>query len=318
MNQERILVVGLNWIGDAIMSMPAVQACRAENPDARITLLVKPYLKPLWEMHAVPDEILCMKDGAQKTIRMLRNTGFDKALILPNSFRSAYLPFMGGVPRRVGLRGQLRSLMLTEVIPLSSGHQSNEYYPILAPSAAGQPHELPRLSIPSVAFAGVQQQGDYVVLMPGAARGASKMWPLGHFEKLALRLLSETDLSIVFSGGPGDATACNELSEKLGERAMNLAGSTSLQEWAALLKQARVAIANDSGGMHLAAAAGTPVVGIYGITDPEKTGPLATSFRILQNSSVKSRDIARDSALARKALESITQDQVFEAASQLL
>ncbi|MEA2068545.1 MAG: glycosyltransferase family 9 protein, partial [Verrucomicrobiota bacterium] len=125
---ERILIIGLNWIGDAVMSMPAIQACRAENPDAHIALLVKPYLKPLWEMHAVPDDIQCV-EKMLPTIGRLRESRFDKAFILPNSFRSALLPTLAGIPQRVGLKGELRSGMLTKVVPLSGGHQSNEYFP---------------------------------------------------------------------------------------------------------------------------------------------------------------------------------------------
>ena len=91
-----------------------------------------------------------------------------------------------------------------------------------------------------------------------------------------------------------------------------------MQEWAALLNRSKVAVANDSGGMHLAGAVGAPVVGIYGITDPVKTGPLAKSFNVIQNSSLKARDISRDSDEARKALESIAPNQVFDAVVDLL
>ena len=321
MKQERILIVGLNWIGDAIMSMPALQACRIENPDAHITLLVKAYLKPLWEMHAAPDEIICLEDS-RSTIRKLRAGNYDKACILPNSFRSAFLPAMAGVSRRIGLRGDWRRYMLTTAAPFSEGHQSNEYFPILAPASVGQHHALPQLNIPAAPVESMARKrpfsGRYITLMPGAARGASKMWPLDHFEQLATQWLAERDDFIVLAGGPGDAPACEALAGKLGSRACSLAGKTSLKEWAALLSKSSVAIANDSGGMHLAAAVGAPVVGIYGITDPAKTGPLSKCFKVLQNSSRRSRDIARDSGAARKALESISPDDVFAAALELL
>ena len=318
---KRILIVGLNWIGDAIMSMPAIQACRAENPDAHIAVLVKPYLKPFWEMHAVPDQVLTL-DKMNTTISAVKEYGFDTAYILPNSFRSALIPAMAGIRHRVGLKGDHRFLMLTKVIQLIGGHQSNEYYPIVAPESAERVKELPKLQVPETAFQTLDEKftdlGSYAVLMPGAARGASKMWPLDHFEKLARMLLDQTELNLVFAGGGGDASACEDLVSTLGDRAMSVAGKTSLQEWAALLKDAKLAVANDSGGMHLAAAVGVPVVGIYGITDPEKTGPLAKRFKVVQNSTVKSRDIARDSDLAAEALASISPEQVFRAARELL
>ena len=318
---QRILIIGLNWIGDAIMSMPAIQACRAENPDAHIALLVKPYLKPLWEMSGVPDEIHCL-DGMASTVKVLRQGHYDNACILPNSFRSALLPTLAGIRRRVGLSGDLRRAMLTRVIPLSGGHQACEYFPILAPSRVGSPCEFPRLKIPDSAFQTLEVKiptlENYAVLMPGAARGASKMWPIKSFKTLAQKILAETDLSIVFAGGTGDAEACEELAKDLGEKTISVAGKTNLQEWAALLSRAKIAVANDSGGMHLAAAVGAPVVGIYGITDPEKTGPLTKNYRVIQNSNTKARDISRNSDEAQKALESISPDQVFLAVTDLL
>lgn len=318
---DRILIMGLNWIGDAIMSMPAIQACRAENPDAHIGILVKPYLKPFWEMHAVPDQILTL-DSLASTIREIRDYGFEKAFILPNSFRSALIPMLAGVPQRIGFRGDHRRLMLTKVVPVAGGHQSNEYYPIVAPNSVDLVIELPELNIPAKAFQTLENKfpmlENYAVLMPGAARGASKMWPLGHFEELSRTLLGETNLNLVFAGGGGDAPACEELAEKLGDRTVSVAGKTSLKEWAALLKNGKLAVANDSGGMHLAGAVGTPVVGIYGITDPDKTGPLAKRYQVIQNSATKARDIARDSEEAVRALESISPDQVMKAAKKLL
>lgn len=314
MTNERILIVGLNWIGDAIMSMPAIQACRAENPAAHISILVKPYLEPLWEMHPAIDGILCLQ-GMADTVGRINALDFDKAFILPNSFRSALIPFASGIRSRIGMRGQLRRLMLTKVVPVAAGHQSNEYFPIMAPKSVELVKEYPELNVPDMDFRGL---GEYAVLMPGAARGASKMWPLGHFEELALRITNATNLNIVFAGGKGDAPACDDLAAKLGARASSLAGETGLKEWAALLKRSRIAVANDSGGMHLAAAVGTPVVGIYGTTDPDKTGPLARRFRVIQNSEVKARNIARDSGLARQALASISPEQVYAAVEELL
>ncbi|WP_372798063.1 lipopolysaccharide heptosyltransferase II [Pontiella sp.] len=318
---ERILIIGLNWIGDAIMSMPAIQACRHENLDAHIGILVKPYLKPFWEMHGVPDQILTL-DTMSGAIREIREYGFEKACILPNSFRSALIPMLAGVQQRIGFRGDHRRLMLTKVVPVPGGHQANEYFPLVAPKSADLVRELPELQIPEEAFQTLEEKfptlGNYVVLMPGAARGASKMWPLDHFEALARQLLNDTNHRIIFAGGGGDADACEELEGRLGDRTTSVAGKTSLKEWAALLKNADLAVANDSGGMHLAGAVGTPVIGIYGLTDPDKTGPLARKFRVIQNSAVKSREIARNSEEAAQALASISPDQVMTAARELL
>ncbi|MCF7848683.1 MAG: lipopolysaccharide heptosyltransferase II [Kiritimatiellales bacterium] len=321
MKQQRILIAGLKWIGDAIMSMPAVQACRAANPDAHITLLVPAYLKPLWEMHPVPDDIQCL-EKMLPTIGKLRAGHYGKAYILPNSFRSAFMPLVAGIRPRIGLRGKWRRALLTRALPAVGGHQSNEYFPVLAPEADRNDFALPELAIPEEAFQAVETKlpgiGNFITLMPGAARGVSKMWPVKYFEELGTRLITEMNFNIVLAGGVADASACEELAGKLGDRAVSLAGKTSLKEWAALLSKSRAAVANDSGGMHLAAAVGTPVVGIYGITDPEKTGPLALRYRVLQNSSLRSREISRQSAAAADALSSITPGEVLQSVMELV
>jgi len=321
MKKERILIVGLKWIGDAIMSMPALQACRAVNPEAHITVLVPAYLKPLWEMHPVPDAIQIL-NGTLSTIKKLRQGRYSRALILPNSFRSAFMPFAAGIRPRLGLRGKWRRWLLTKSYSPAGGHQSREYFSFLAPESDPAEFPLPELSIPAQAFQSLEKKfpntGNYVVLMPGAGRGISKRWPVTHFMRLAGMVLSKTDCAVVLSGGLADIPACDELAATLNGKIFNLAGKTSLKEWAALLYRSALCVANDSGGMHLAAAVGTPVVGIFGITDPGKTAPLGQHCRILQKSTLRCRDIARYSDAAAAALSAITPEEVFQSVVDLL
>ena len=139
----RILVCGVNWIGDSVMSMPALQAFRRANPAAQITLLVKPSLVPLWTLHAGFDRILPLREGVVGTLRTVsaaRRLRFDRAFILPHSFRSAVVPWLAGVPTRTGLPGHWRDFMLTEVVrPMGRpgrNHQAYEYMDLLMPAAA--------------------------------------------------------------------------------------------------------------------------------------------------------------------------------------
>ncbi len=315
MADKSILIISTNWIGDVIMTMPAVQIFRQENPEVKITVLAKPGTISLWKMHPAVNafETLDKTSTHLPTIEKLKSSKFDCAYIFPNSFRAAYIPFRAGIKKRVGARGHWRSFMLTNVIPLGNGHQQFESMNILG--VQGEP-PLPQLVVPDVKFEGLGGRR-IVTLLPGAARGPSKRWPPERFIELAKRLRDELGVKIILSGGPDDAESCAEMAKILGPEVISLAGKTTIPEWAALLKQSDCVVANDSGGMHLAAAVGTPVVGIFGITDPKKTGPLGQSL-ILQKSAEQSRNVARDSDAARLALEAVTPGEVYAAVTSLL
>lgn len=316
------LIVSTSWIGDAIMGMPALQLFRGENPGARITMLAKPGVKALWRMHPAVDSVEVMGKPLA-TARRLRPGKHDCAYVLPNSLRSAFVPWAAGIPRRVGMRGHFRRWLLSEVVPAPEGHQQHEYKEIL-----GVGGELPRpeIEVPEEASGTVAAmlagssgfRGDMplVVLLPGAARGPSKRWPPDHFVELARMLRTALGAFVVLGGGPDDAVACDEIGEQAGDGVVSLAGKTSIPEWAALLKMSKCVVSNDSGGMHLSTAVGTPVVGIYGVTDPGKTGPLGKSV-VIQKSSTRHRDIARTSEEAARALSAIAPAEVLEAVRSL-
>lgn len=323
MNGESVLIVSTNWIGDAVMSMPGLQLFRQEHPEAEITVLARPLIRSLWSMHPAVNHLETM-GAAFPTVAKLRQTHFDRVCIFPNSFRSAFVPLMAGIPRRIGPRGHWRRLMLTEPVRLPSGHQQFEYMKILG--VQGEP-PAPQIHVPEESIrsletkltaAGFNFTGRPVItLLPGAARGPSKRWPAEHFVLLAKRLCDDIGAQILLGGGPDDAAVCAEIAAWIGRDAASLAGQTTVAEWAAMLKRSHCVVSNDSGGMHLATAVGTPVAAIFGITDPRKTGPLGRSV-VLQKSTVQSRDIARDSDAARLALESVTPDETCAAVTGLL
>lgn len=317
-----VLIVSTNWIGDAVMGMPALQLFRAEHPDAGITMLTNPGLKALWQMHPAVDSVQTMEKPFP-TARKLRTMQYDRAYVFPNSFRSAFVPWLAGIPRRIGLHGHWRRLLLTEIVSTPEGHQQLEYRNIL-----GVQGDLPapRLVVPEESLQALKKKLDdllpekgmpLVVLLPGAARGPSKRWPTEHFIELAKKLRTSMDAVVVLGGGPDDAAACADIAEQAGTGVASLAGKTTIPEWAALLKMSDCVVSNDSGGMHLATAVGTPVAGIYGLTDPAKTGPLGTS-RVLQKSTTRNRDIARTSEEAIQALASITPDEAHAAVCGLM
>jgi heptosyltransferase-2 len=323
MANHPVLIVSTNWIGDAVMGMPALQLFHLENPEAKITVLTKPGLKALWQMHPAVDSVQTMGKPFP-TARQLRPMQHGRAYIFPNSFRSAFVPWLASIPQRIGLRGDGRRLLLTGIIFPPEGHQQLEYRNILG--VQGQ-LPAPHLDVPEEALHAVKKKLDglsvsgkglpLIILLPGAARGPSKRWPPEHFVQLAKKLRASMDALVVLGGGPDDSAACADIATQAGEGVVSLAGKTTIPEWAALLKMSHCVVSNDSGGMHLATAVGAPVVGIYGLTDPAKTGPLGKSL-VLQKSTTRSRDIARSSEEAVRALASVTPSEVYTAVCGLM
>lgn len=314
-------MVGVNWIGDAIMSMPALQAWRRAHPSARLTLLVKQPLAPLWRMHDAGHDVVAVEDqwaAMRHASREIRTERVRRAVIFPNSFRSALVPFLARVPERVGRCGQWRRLLLTEPLPPVGDermHQSLEYYDLL-----GLPRPAEAVETPVLHLTGEMRRAADVRLatgprpllgiMPGAARGPAKRWPVEHFSAVAKRWVAERGGRIVAMGASSDVAACDAVVRAAG-RGVNLAGATSLVEWAACLQQCDAVLCNDSGGMHLASALGRPVVAVFGATDPRMTGPLGPHARIVQDEGARSRAIDAADPAAEKRLAAILPDRVY-------
>lgn len=330
--EPRLVVVGLNWLGDAVMSMPALAVLRARQPGARVTMLVKPELAALWAMCPHVNQVEVQDRGLLGTLRTaarVRRGGYGTAWVMPKSFRAALLARLGGIPERVGLPGHGRDWLLTRVVPLPEGdgrHQVCEYLDLVGarPDEAIPP---PYLRPPAAALSAVRQaraglgapEAGLVGLFPGAARGPSKRWPAERFAEVARRLVAGGHCRVVVLGAPADREACDAVTTAAGTGVTNLAGTTRLDTLAAWLSLCRVVIANDSGGMHLAAGLGVPVVGIFGITDPARTGPVGPGHRlVVAEGAGRSRTVARDSAAASTALLSIEAVRVYSAAQELL
>lgn len=328
---RRILVCGLNWLGDAILSMPAIQMFRWEHPEDEIILLTKPSLAPLWAMHAAPAQVLNPPPdvtGLAALVRSLRGLEFEAAYILPHSFRSALAPYLARIPQRIGLPGHFpRDFMLTEVRRPLGGpgrtHQVFEYLDLFFRGENRRTFTPPALTVPPTILGAMHQRLDplpppWIALIPGAARGPSKQWPTEQYALAAARLMADTGGSIITLGTRAEFNVCQQVAAAAAPNGLNLAGETSLEEMAAVLALCAAVLCNDSGGMHLAAALGTPLVGLFGITNPDQTGPLGKQVRILQRSEQRARDVPRRSSAARKALRAITVDDAVAAVRDLL
>ena len=320
------LIVSVNWIGDAIMAMPAVQCFRAAYPNERITVMAKPGIEPLWRIHPDVDDTLVFESGLRgtlKTVQCLRDAGpFTRTYIMPHSFRSAWAPFLARIPQRIGLPGDFRAWLVHEIVhpnlSVERQHQQYEYVDLLVPGWQGDSPPAPNLQVPDEVQMKMNSQlnvteGMRVGLVPGAARGPSKQWPTEHFIALGQRLAAEADVDIVVAGAASEQVLCERVAEAIGSRASSWAGRTNVYEWLALLATCDVVVANDSGAMHVATALGRPVVALYGITDPATTGPLGDHAIVLQHSEKRQRDVPRESVEACEALAAITPDEVYDA-----
>jgi heptosyltransferase-2 len=329
---QNLLVCGVNWLGDAVMSLPALTAFRARHPDLPITLLVRRSLMPFWRCVPGLGPILEFERGWQgtgRTRRRVQDGAFDVAVIQPHSFRSAWIPFRAGIPVRIGLPGHVRDYLLTHRIQphLEGGrmHQaweSVDLFGLELDTLPPPPYLDPPLDAGRIALkaAGIDpDRNRMAVLFPGAARGPSKRWPVRHFAEIGRRLERESGLCVLLAGTAEDRDVCDQVREAMGGGAVNLAGQTDVIELAAILKVCMLVVANDSGGLHLASAVGTPVVGVFGLTDPVRTAPLGQTSRVVSDPLTRgSRDIARNSEMARQVLERIEPDRVWDAIRELI
>ena len=316
------LLVSPNWLGDVVMALPAVRRWRGAHPATRLAVLAKPGVAPLWSWVAGVDEVIELPRGTRATFATglaLRGRGFDEALILPNSFRSALVPWLARIPRRRGTATHARWALVNDRVrfppEVRAAHQSREDLYILCGDAEGDLADTgfrpPRAGAELLGRLGIGAgEGPLVGVVPGAARGPSKRWP---FFAEAARLVAGSVPGARFAvcGGRGEAALCAKVAGAIGPAAADVAGRTTLPEFASLLATCDAVLCNDSGGMHLASAAGVPVVAVFGLTDPGKTGPIGPGARIVRPEGARaSRAIARDDPEAVAALASIPAGRV--------
>ncbi len=332
-----MLIHSPNWLGDVVMALPAFRAWRDRHPDERVHILAKRRVAAIWGFVRDIDSVIVLDEGrggARAARAAIRAAKCGEATLLPQSFRSAWIVWRAGVGSIRGTTGQFRSFMVSDAVSLDgleSAHQQFEYARLLGVEGAELPPPCAAIDIsrlPSPADAsrtpiGGHDASSALVILPGAARGGSKRWPPAFFAEVAARAL-ESGLAkrVLVCGTPGEAAECAEVADALAARfadaALNLCGKTGLAELAGLLARCRAVLSNDSGGMHLATAVGAPVVAVFGITDPSKTGPLGKSAVVAAEGVKVSRSIPRESEVAARALASVSPDRVFTTLANLL
>jgi heptosyltransferase II len=298
---DAILVIGPNWIGDAVMSTPALANLRRGLPKARIDLLVPRYVGPLFEEHSHIDRVLTRDDrepwpALLVRLLTLRQQRYGATVVLPNSFRSALYAWLVGSPIRVGYATDARRWLLTHpVAAVNDGeppHQVEAYLRLVGALGLPVVAHLPMLAATIKAETeaerlwsahGLGRDEPVIGICPGAAFGSAKRWWPGRFAALADRLIAEGGLRVVFFGSAQEFALVERIRASMAHEAVSLAGQDGLDSFVALAARCAVMITNDSGAMHIASAVGTPVVALFGPTDPRRTAPMSAHATVLRH-----------------------------------
>lgn len=339
---DNILVRGVNWIGDAVMTMPAIRALRLAKRGAKISLLVKPWVAPLFEKDPNIDEVIVYSDeyegisGRLRLAKKLRERRFCAALLLQNAFDAAVVVALAGIPERVGYARDGRRFLLTNSVSFDSSvkrlHHIDYYLNLISKAGLSAERSAPwiylRLEERLEARGRLGElKRPVAAINPGATYGSSKRWLPERFAEASMRIIRELDGSVLILGGPAEKEIAAEIGRLLrvpgeggmGARALSVAGKTSLRELAALISESDVLITNDSGPMHIGYAVGTPVVAVFGSTSPELTGPAGKGDVVIRKQLKCSPCFERE---CRKkdlqCMDLVTADEVFGSAGSLI
>jgi heptosyltransferase-2 len=347
---ERILVRGTNWIGDAVMTTPALRRLRSSFATAHLTLLATPRTAGLFEASPLIDEVLVYRRREEgwpafiEMARTLRGRGFDLALLFQNAFEAALLARLSGARRRIGFAAQERSLLLTHALkrPPSHRHQTYDYLDLVAASeeacfgtSAAPESETSDAPVPSLTASGAQiaaaeallrrhglnpGERPLVALNAGATNSRAKCWPEDRFAALADRLVTELGAAVILIGaGAERVNAEGVISRMRRTGAVNLAGETSIAELVGVLARCDLLVSNDTGPAHIAAALGRPTLAIFGPTNEFETAPLGPRVAILRAEGIEcARCMLRDCPIDHRCMTRLSADGVVGRALALL
>jgi heptosyltransferase-2 len=336
---ERVLVKSVNWLGDVVMSLPALKAVRRAYPDATLALLIKSELASFFDGAGWLDEVIPYRVGGalagladrRHLVAEIRARRFDLAIVFPRSFESALWTALARVPRRVGFAADGRGLMLTDrtrrPASLFAHHQANDYLYLLRETLgiAGDLTDLtldvdPRHVAATRAWLTERRRGAgaLIALAVAAAYGPAKEWPVAQYAALVDRLAERHGAECVLVGAPGERRKCEAVAAASRPGALIAAGETNIGQLLALLSLCNGFAGNDSGAMHVAGALGLPTVGIFGSTNPARTGPLGSRTRVVYHQIECSPCLERTCRFGHyECLRRITVDEVERALVEL-
>ncbi len=292
---EAVIVIGLNWLGDVVMSLPALAAACSTGKE--IHIVTRPHLADVYWLSDLPVIVHSIETNATplkviKAMKPLSRILANSVVTLPDSFRGAFLAKLCKTGNVIGFDVQLRGLLLDKKIPKPQNfqtiHESKLHYMLMREALPELPDEMPKLpqcliskddwNKTATKF-NINKEKEFILLAPGAAFGAAKRWPPEYFAEITKLIYEKySNYQIIVTGGKSETAISKEISEKSGVSVIDLVGKTNLEELACLLSRAKAMIANDSGTMHLAALYRTPTVVPVGPTDMTRTGALNENF----------------------------------------
>ena len=323
MNFSRILVRATNWVGDAVMSLPALQAIRGRFPAAHIAILAKPWVADLYAREHFADEVILYSGKpVWRVSRELRARRFDAAILLQNAFEAALIAWLAGIPTRIGYNRDGRGILLTNAIAVPKPgeiprHERFHYLELLR--RAGIIKQLPDCNAIQLAGRNGSPSGRVIGISPGAAYGSAKRWLPERFAEAAAALATQRGASVALFGSQSERALCAEVAQRLnGHDVTNHAGQTTLAQFIDLAAGCEIFLTNDSGAMHIASALGVPTVAIFGATDDTTTGPTGTHARVVRQPVECSPCLLRECPIDHRCMKGVPAERVVEEALRLL
>jgi len=339
---KRVVVRGTNWVGDSVMTVPALRALRRVLPHAHITLVLRPGTKGIFSEAGFIDDVLVYdRNGPFSVLGQVREwkrRQFDLAVLFQNAFEAALIPFLAGVPLRLGYATESRQALLTHPLPLpdwrAAKHEVFYYlYLITAleqmlfgrsdvcesePDASIQISESRKAEAAELLRAyGVSEAESVVAICPGSINSRAKRWPAERFAALADRLI-ESRRKVLLIGSKDELDVSQDVVRRMQNHPVVLTGKTSLDQITAVLDRADLIVTNDTGPAHIGAALGRPTIVIFGPTNPLTTRPFAPDAEVLRHPPDCAPCMLRDCPIDHRCMTAITVDEVFEHSHALL
>ena len=303
----KLLIRATNWVGDAIMALPAIRTIRAKFPDAQISIAARPYILDLYQNQNLCDELISYDPhgehrgwrGRERFAKQLRAKKFDLAILLQNAFDAAWLAWRAGIPERIGYARDARSFLLTKAVSVpKSGeipaHEKFYYLELLrraglTDSLQDDAHiglnvveSAQHLAREALLKVGVKPDSLRLAIAAGASYGSAKCWHPERFAAMANHVQSEVDADVILFGTAAESNVSKAIAAAMNRPPIDMTGKTSMSDLPALLSQCHLFLGNDSGAMHVAAAVGLPVVAVFGPTDPNGTAPVTPRHSVVQ------------------------------------
>jgi heptosyltransferase-2 len=336
---SRLLLRPPNWLGDAVLALPALAALRQAFANAHLTIAAAPTVAAIFRevTDARPDQVIDLPKSNREAVATLRSARADVGVLFPNSFRSAWQFWRAGIPARWGYSTAARGSLLTRRASLPPAttrmHQADYYRGLVRALDLACDESLPRLSVSEssleraralLAQHRVPAEKPLVAIAPGAAYGQAKQWPAAAMAELGARLVREHDATVAIVGAAHDRVVAREIESwcrahapEVWDRFVDFVGRTSLGVFAGIASRTDVFVSNDSGAMHVAAALGRPIVAIFGPTAEQATGPLGDHDIIVEPVFCRPC-LLRDCPIDHRCMKRISVERVLQAVSARL